>query len=229
MSAKLKSTFDSQKQFVEDASHELKTPLTIIQANLDTVEDDPKASKKDMYEAIANAQVGLKKARTLVNDLLELAVPAKNKRKISLNQLIEEQVDAIAPYAQENKVKLTLNLQNNVKIMSERNSLGRAIMNLLNNAVKYSSGSKNAEVNVNLTKNGEVVTLQVQDNGVGINKKDLPHIFERFYRVEKSRNSDLGGTGLGLAITKKIIQEHGGRIEVASRPHNTTFTVVLHA
>jgi len=102
-------------------------------------------------------------------------------------------------------------------------------MNLLNNAVKYSSGSKNAEVNVNLTKNGEVVTLQVQDNGVGINKKDLPHIFERFYRVEKSRNSDLGGTGLGLAITKKIIQEHGGRIEVASRPHNTTFTVVLHA
>ncbi len=229
MSIRLKAAFDSQEQFVQDASHELKTPLTIIQTNLDTVVDDPTASKAELETAIRNALRAMKDLRKLTDSLLELTLSTKlNRARISLQQVVQRQFDALSEYAAHQKTKLELRLpRKQVQISGDELSLGRAVFNLIENAIKYSAGVAKPTVIINLTRRGNVALIRISDNGPGISKQEQRRIFERFYRIDKSRNKKTGGFGLGLAIVKKVVDEHKGKITLESSKNSTLFQIEL--
>lgn len=229
MSIRLKKSFDSQSQFVQDASHELRTPLTVIHTNLDTVLDDPKATPKELREAITGALNGIKNLTRLTNYLLELSRSNQNQRKDSdLGVLINEQFRLLKNLAENEKVALTTELPQDPVIRKiDKLMFGEAIYNLIDNAIKYSKSVKNPVVNVKLQDTNDETLIFVHDNGVGIPKEHQKHIFERFYRIDKSRNKATGGFGLGLAIVKKIVEDHEGRLSVNSKPGDTEFKIVL--
>lgn len=242
MSVRLKEAFSSQERFVQDAAHELKTPLTVIQTNLDTVLDDEKASPDELKLAINNALKGMKDLRNLTDYLLELSINRKILiTKVNLNDLVKKQADSLKDYARKQQVGLATTLpREKILLEGDELALGRAMFNLIENAVKYSQPAAAAtenpgtlakhmqpQVRVSLEKARNSAVFKVQDNGQGISAEDQRKIFDRFYRVDKSRNRKSGGFGLGLAIAKKVADEHHGKINVVSKPGNTVFTIEL--
>jgi signal transduction histidine kinase len=246
LSQRLKNSFEVQESFVQDASHELKTPLTIIQTNLDTVIDDPKATQKELKEAINKALNGVKELRTLTNYLLDLTVNQEVEyKKTEINDLISLQVKNLKPIAKKMGVDLNWDgalankgsdwkkgkgVQDDAFVMADELTLGRAIFNIIENAIKYSD--KNLDgvkpfVKISFEKTQNNAIIKIADNGVGIPQEFQTKIFKRFFRTEKSRNKKLGGFGLGLAISKKTINDLGGKIEVISQKNDTTFTITL--
>jgi signal transduction histidine kinase len=229
LSLRLKNSFDTQEQFVQDASHELKTPLTVIQTNLDTVADDPTATIDDLREGMRNALLGMKNLRKLSENLLQLS-EAENltKEEIELNQLLQEQSSMLKDYAQNRQVKLSETLPDKVvKISGNKLALGRAVFNILENAIKYSADTKDSKVEIILANNKDNALITISDNGPGIPVEFQKQIFKRFYRVDKSRARASGGFGLGLAIAKKIISAHSGEISLVSSPGSTKFIITL--
>jgi signal transduction histidine kinase len=229
MSLRLKAAFDSQEQFVQDASHELKTPLTIIQTNLDTVVDDPAASKAELETAIHNALKAMKDLRKLTDSLLELTLSTKTKvTSISLQQLLHKQFDALSDYAKYQKTKFELKLaRKQLTVKGDEMALGRAVFNLLENAIKYSSGMTKPAVRISLESSAGKALIKISDNGPGIPKAEQLKIFERFYRIDKSRNKKTGGFGLGLAIVKKVVDDHNGKLTLQSSKSSTVFQIEL--
>jgi signal transduction histidine kinase len=232
LSQRLKNSFEVQESFVQDASHELKTPLTIIQTNLDTVIDDPKATQKELKEAINKALNGVKELRTLTNYLLDLTVNQEVEyKKTDINDLISLQVKNLKPIAKKMGVELNWDgLKGDAFVMADELTLGRAIFNIIENAIKYSDKNLNGVkpfVKISFEKTQNNAIIKISDNGVGIPKEFQAKIFKRFFRTEKSRNKKLGGFGLGLAISKKTINDLGGKIEVISQKNDTTFTITL--
>jgi signal transduction histidine kinase len=229
MSLRLKRSFDSQTQFVQDASHELRTPLTVIKTNLDTVMDDENASKKDMEGAITNALKGIDDMKKLSDNLLELSLPQKVKReKTELNEFLKIQTDLMNGIAEKSGVKLEyIKSKKPTFSMIDKSSFGRAIDNLLDNAIKYSKEIEDPKVVVSLKAEGKKNIITIKDNGIGIPKEQIGRIFERFYRTDKSRNRKTGGFGLGLSIVKMIVEEHSGKISVESIPGETKFTIMI--
>ncbi len=229
LSLRLKSSFDTQEQFVQDASHELKTPLTVIQTNLDTVADDPTASIEDLREGMRNALLGMKNLRTLSENLLQLSESENIKMsELELNALLTEQISMLNDYAANYKVSL-LNTIPKEKILINGNdvALGRAIYNILENAIKYSANSKEPQVKLTLSKEASFAQISILDNGPGIAPEYQKKIFRRFFRIDKSRARNSGGFGLGLAIAKKIITAHQGSIKLNSKPGSTIFNIKL--
>ncbi len=232
MSVRLKDAFNSQSRFVQDASHELKTPLAIIQLNLDTILDDKNATKIELRDAITNSLKAIKRINKLTEDLLELSIANSFKREeVSLSKLILEQLDILKPEAKRNNVKLIFNNDKknskkdyDTKYLVNQYKFGRAIFNLIENGIKYSN-EDNGEVTINLKETNNNILIEVIDNGKGfdINEKDM--IFERFYQIDKSRSNK--GFGLGLSIVKKIIEEHNGAIEVLREDNLTKFIIKL--
>jgi signal transduction histidine kinase len=233
MSIYLKRSFDAQTQFVQDASHELKTPLTIIQTNLDLLTQEGKISKKDKQELIENALDGMKRVRKLTDRLLDLTLPSEiKKEKTDLNKLIIEQVILLKPFATKENVKIVTNMPTDKIFYNvDEMLMGRAVFNLVENAIKYSKDVKDANVVISLVGNKGHVEISIADNGKGIPKEFQAKIFERFYRVDKARSrmkgGDSGGFGLGLPITKKIVEEHGGIITLNSSNKGSEFVIQL--
>ncbi|MEI6222786.1 MAG: HAMP domain-containing sensor histidine kinase [bacterium] len=230
MSERLQVAFEQQARFVQDASHELRTPLTIVRTNLETVLDDPRASKKEYKESMREVLEELDSVTTLANDLLTLSKPQSVQRtKQDLVVFVQECFIVLQELASRQKVQLRLQCSDkeHLTILANGSELGRAFRNIMENAIKYSQSGKRQDILVLVARKGKKAVVEVQDSGVGIPKADVGKIFERFYRVDKSRDRNTGGFGLGLAITKKIVQEHGGKISVRSKPGETVFTVVL--
>jgi signal transduction histidine kinase len=226
LSLRLKDSFDSQKRFVQDASHEIKTPLTVIHTNLDTVLDDPTATKEELTEAMKQSLNAVKHLRKLTDYLFTLTMPSQRElKKVNLSKIVNNQTDLLTGFAKEHEVTVSRNISDDLCINGDDYALGQAVKNVIENAIKYSYESKEPNVNVSLEEKNSEIVLKVSDNGKGIPEDALPKIFERFYRIDKSRNSKTGGFGLGLAITKKIVDEHYGTISVASLPGNTIFTL----
>ena len=221
MSIRLKRSFDSQTQFVEDASHEIRTPLTIIQTNLDTI--------KKPNEQIKTALLGIKRLAHLTESLLTLTNTTNlPKAEKDIRTVIREQCDLLGAYAKKQYVKLEVVLPTKPVIRKiNRDQLGRAIFNLIDNGIKYSSGVKLPRVVVTLSEKGDKAIISIKDNGLGIPKDKKVLVFNRFYRVDKSRSRRTGGFGLGLAITKKIIEEHSGKISFSSKKGRTEFIAEL--
>lgn len=229
LSTRLNNSFTSQEQFVQDASHELKTPLTVIQTNLDTIVDDETASKQELQSAIALALKGMKDLRRLTENLLQLSGSENiTFDKVDLNKLIVTRIDALKPYADTNRVIIKSELPNApLNIAGDEFAIGSAVSNIIENAIKYSHHGKNPEVKVGLKKVNENAEITIADNGPGIPKEFQSKIFDRFYRIDKSRNHNNGGFGLGLAIAAKHIKTHQGDIKISSKAGETIFTIVL--
>lgn len=230
LSSRLETAFKSQEQFVQDASHELRTPMTIIQTNLDTILDDKNATKEEIQDGIRDALVGVKQLNKLISYLLDLTnTSATNFTEINLQTIVNQQITTLKELALHNKIifeqeKLPESL---TTIKGDEVMIGRVIFNLLENACKYSSGDTEKTVKISYQKDDSMLQVKISNPGIELSKEQCIKIFERFYQIEQSRNKKVGGYGLGLAIAKKIMQEHNGDIFASSEKGINTFTLIF--
>jgi two-component system OmpR family sensor kinase len=224
---RLEQLFLSQQRFLADVSHELRTPLTVIKGNVDLMR---RMNQMDA-ESLDNIEDEADRLTRLVGDLLLEAQAESGKlplhfAPVELDTLLLEVFKEMRILARE-RVQIKLPEIDQVLINGDRDRLKQVLINLIANAIKYTP--QGGEVSLSLGKVGENARLIVRDNGLGIPTEDLPHIFERFYRAEKSRTrSKVGGFGLGLSIAYWIVNHHGGQIEVDSaEDKGTTFCIYL--
>lgn len=223
-------TMDLLRRFVADAGHELKTPLSVIEAAIETIEHVHKEHNLSELETdmIRSAS---KRMRGLTEDLMFLArvedpMRAFAKQVLSLNTLVEEEVQEYAPLAESSRLKLEMTSNEPLEIVAEPESFRQLVSNLLSNAIKYNEPG--GSVFVSLKKEGLQARLTVADTGIGINESDMVHLYERFYRADKSRFRGAGGAGLGLAIVKAVADAHQASIEVVSTAgEGTTFIILV--
>lgn len=230
MSKRLKQSFDDQNEFIENASHELKTPLAVIQTSLDSALMNPNCSKTEMRKAIQNALIGTSRARKLTETLLDLSFSKQMvKEKTNIVELIKTVISLLEPLYKKSMVKVVFETnRKEIFLNVDKIMFSRAISNLVENGIKYCTGTTNAQVIVKAFENKKNVRISVLDNGVGIPKKYQSQIFKRFFRVDKSRSRKTGGFGLGLAISKKIVEQHNGKISFSSQPGKTEFVIEMN-
>jgi len=225
---RLENLFNTQRRFLADVGHELRTPLTVIKGNVDLM----RMMKEMDTESMDSIESEVERMTRLVGDLMLLAQAESGKlplhlQIIELDTLILEVMQQMRVVAKD-KVKLHLGGMDQVLICADKDKLKQVLVNLIQNAINYTP--KGGEVVVSLSKNENQAQISVQDNGPGISPEDLPYIFERFYRAEKSRTraKDGKGFGLGLSIAYWIVKNHEGSIEVDSKlGEGTTFRVKL--
>ncbi len=226
MLSRLDDSFQRERQFTANASHELRTPLTAMQAILEVVRAQPRTPAE--YEAaIDDLSEEADRLRTLVDRLLYLArndaQRSDVRQPVELTFLLADIVDSLEALAERKGVALSLTTPSKLALCGDGDSLVRLFVNLIDNAIKYTA---QGTVTVVATAEADWVRVTISDTGVGIAAEHLPHIFDRFYRVDAARTSR--GSGLGLAIAHDIARAHGGDITVASQSgQGTTFTVRL--
>jgi heavy metal sensor kinase len=227
--ARLEAAFAEQKQFTADASHELRTPLAVLISEAQTAlaRERSQAEYRESFQAcLATAQ----QMRRLTESLLQLArldAGQENgaRTPFDLADRVLASVRLIRSLADARGITIHCDLAP-TEIRGDSERMGQLITNLLGNAIRYNK--ERGEIRIETRVDGKTGVLLVSDTGQGISEQDQPHIFERFYRADKSRSRVEGGTGLGLAICKAIVEMHGGKIEVASRiAQGSTFTVRL--
>ncbi|MZP28989.1 phosphate regulon sensor histidine kinase PhoR [Heliobacterium undosum] len=221
-------------EFVANVSHELRTPLTsikgFVETLLDGALDDTKVARR--FLSIINEET--QRLQRLIEDLLQLSrIESQLGRVVEGQSYLEPEIQRVRnllePIAADKRITLQVNVDTNLPLLPlSSDNLKQVLVNLTENAIKYTP--EGGRVNVRATREGDGVTLEVQDTGIGIPEESLPRIFERFYRVDKARSRELGGTGLGLAIVKHIIERSGGRVTVRSKVGaGSTFTVYFPA
>lgn len=207
MSKRLGGSFKSQREFVENASHELKTPLSVIQSNLDLALEDGKVSKKELKDILEASRKSVRYMSELTEDLLLLSILEGNidKEEVDIVRILKGCVKNLGILSREKGFKVEIKGKEVLVIEGNKVLLSRAFSNIIENAIKYSGGNK---IEINVRKE----SIEFKDNGKGVPKKDLEKIFERFYRVDKSRSRKTGGSGIGLSISKRIVENHDGYI-----------------
>ncbi len=223
--ARLETAFNREKEaretlrrFVADASHELRTPLTALHGFLEVLLLGAVENPEQRHFALQSMHLESERLIKLVNDLLFLArfdrQATLTKEKTCLADVLKEMEPELYLLAKERSVKLKIHDPG--YLFCARPHLKQVVLNLFQNAVHYTD-PLTGKIELSLAKSaGDLLVLEVRDNGCGISAGDLPHVFERFYRGEKSRNRKQGGTGLGLAIVKSIVEAHRGRVSVES-------------
>ena len=216
---RLEKAFQRQRQFMADASHELKTPLSVIQSQSEiTLRKERTAAE---YRAALSAVLDAgKRMSDLVRKFLTIASFSTEKAQFELHsidaaQTVEEAVKLLKPIAEQAGIRLTASVPGPAFIRGNKETLLEALVNVIDNAVKYNHPQ--GYVSVSLSRNGGWVVTTVEDSGTGIPEDDLNKVFDRFYRVDKSRSRQAGGSGLGLSIANEVIELHGGRIELGSQ------------
>ncbi len=236
MLARLQAAFERQRQFVADASHELRTPLTIV--NLETSRTLASPHKPEDYRhALATIRSENEFMTSLVNDLLTLArmdagQAAMQCLPVDLSDVAVDTIERLSSLAARNSVQLEAGELPEARILGDRQRLVQMVSNLVDNAIKYAAG-QDKKVSIETGKTADTAWVRVSDNGPGISPEHLPHLFDRFYRIDQSRTrgseDETGpkapsGSGLGLSIVQWIVQSHGGEIKVESQPGvGTTF------
>lgn len=217
MSFRLGKNFKAQKAFVENASHELKTPLSVIQANLDVALDDDKLSKKEVLAMLKNSKKQVLLMDKLTEDLLLLSMMSAEvsieMEDIEMGDVVEGVIDGLFDMAKKKDMDIVFKNTKDFVIKGNEVLMGRAVGNVIENSIKYSEGSV-VEVEVN---NGFVY---ITDDGKGIPKDKKKVVFERFGRLDKGRSRKEGGTGLGLAISREVVQLHRGKLELDTEYSN---------
>jgi heavy metal sensor kinase len=228
--ARIEDSFTEQKRFVADASHELRTPLAVLRGETEVALSQSRSA--DEYKASLHLiKDEAERLSRIVEDLFLLAQqpldrPAVAKQNVRLDQIVAECGRAAQVLAAQKDITLKLNAPTPLSLNGDDELLQRMILNLLDNAVKYTP--RGGEISIELTKNNGQARVAVRDTGVGILPKDLPFVFDRFYRVDKARSRAMGGAGLGLSISQQIALAHGGRITVASESQGgSVFTIEL--
>jgi two-component system phosphate regulon sensor histidine kinase PhoR len=210
-----------RKDFVANVSHELRTPLTSIKGFVEALKDgainDPEKSAR--FLSIISQHTD--RMNKIISDLLQLSLIESRDFELKLEpflikELFEEILSALKSLAEgkSQKIEIVLNSENQ-RVLGDRYRIAQALTNLLDNAIKYTP--PNGKIKIESRDKGEYIEIAVIDNGIGIPEKDLPRIFERFYRVDKDRSRESGGTGLGLSIVKHIIETHGETVNVKSQ------------
>lgn len=228
MLARLDDSFRRERQFTSDASHELRTPLTAMQAILGMIREKRRAPE-EYEQALDDLSEETDRLRTLVEDLLRLARGESRNRpafeRVNLSTLLKDVSDSLRPLAEAKNLSLTCETPADLTVWGDSDELIRLFVNLLDNAVKY---TERGGIRVTASQDANRVTVEVADTGIGIPAEHLPHIFDRFYRVDASRSRTLRGAGLGLAIAKEIVRAHGGNIAARSKlGDGSVFTVSL--
>jgi signal transduction histidine kinase len=231
---RLQALFNAQRRFLADASHELRTPLAAMKGNIDILQRGAVRDKVLLEESLYDMRHETDRLIRLVNDLLMLAknetTESMRLEIVDLTSLVLEVVRELRPLAQQQRVELRLDVHDVVMLNGDRDRLKQALLNLCMNALQHTPAEGN--VTCALVRSGEMVQVHIRDTGVGIAPEDLPHIFERFYRADRSRTRQTHvtstGAGLGLAIVKYIVEAHGGSVTVESTVRvGTVFHVVL--
>lgn len=228
LSTKLSEQEELRKRLTTDIAHELRTPITSVQGHLDAIIDG-------IWEASTERLISIREEVTRLSEIIgRLRYLAKfdsdnkelNKTKVNLNELIQNIVYNYESEALEKNIKINYNCDN-ITIYVDKNQFSQVIINLLTNAIKYTNN--NGFINITSYYDNQWVNISIKDNGIGIPKGDLQYIFERFYRVDKSRSKNTGGIGIGLSIVKSIIDAHNGEIFVESKLNEgTEFLIKLH-
>ena len=221
----IEKSYQQLQKFTADAAHELRTPITSLQTIVETNSINPETQKA--------LERQIKRLVTLTQDLLllsrvESGLKEAKLQEICLNDLVADVEEELMPVAMNAQVLLSSNIpiESYFYIQGNEGQIYRMLLNLVSNAIKYTPES--GEVIINLTTNDHQGLITIKDTGIGIPTSDIPHIFNRFYRVNADRSRHTGGSGLGLAIALAIVQTHKGKLEVQSDVNNgSTFTVIL--
>jgi signal transduction histidine kinase len=218
MLARLDAAFAAQRQFIADASHELRNPLAIIRTNVDVALADPHADPEDLRHTIAVVRRASDRMARLVDDLLALArrqEPTLEHEPVDLGAAVAEASDDFVVPAAARQIVLDRAIAPGVSVVGDRDALKRAVANLLENAVRLApAGSR---IRLATGSEGGSAWIAVADEGPGIAPEDQEHVFDRFWRADKARARADGGTGLGLAIVRQIAESHGGQIRLQSK------------
>ncbi len=226
----VQKAWDQQHQFVADASHELKTPLAVILANSQILQQSEDEMPEECRRWVEGTAEEAERMRGLVESLLELARTeegagsARRNVDVDLSAAVEGEALQFDAVAFELGCTIKSDVEPNIHVMGDPDQLARLTKTLVDNACKYAK--KGTDVHVDLKRHNGSATLSVNNQGEPIPPEDLPHVFDRFYRSDKARARETGGFGLGLAIARGIAESHGGKISVASDAQDgTTFTV----
>jgi two-component system phosphate regulon sensor histidine kinase PhoR len=224
---------DMRKEFVANVSHELKTPITLIKGFVETLSEGGVETSAERAEFLSIINAHANRLNAIIEDLLTLSkieqsagIGQLQVENHSVNATVKNAIQLCSPKAEQKRVRLEFFADKEWTVAINRPLLEQALINLIDNAIKYSEAGK--AVTVSLGQEGSELRLCVKDEGPGIAQEHLPHIFQRFYRVDKARSRDLGGTGLGLAIVKHIVLAHSGRVAVESEVNKgSAFSVFL--
>jgi two-component system phosphate regulon sensor histidine kinase PhoR len=207
-----------RRELVGNISHELRTPLTTIKAIVEALEGGAVNDQEVVGRFLTSINNEVERMTQIVAELTELSRIETGKAEFNLeetdlNLLVKETVAQLSPYTERHGVAITTDLFDNLpRVTADRERIRQVVTNLLHNAIKFSP--QGGRVVIATRQERDYVAVSIADNGIGIAKEDLPHVFERFYKADKSRSG--GGTGLGLAIAKHIVQAHGGDVSVQS-------------
>lgn len=220
----VQESFTKQKQFIADASHELKTPLSVIIASTEALEENPKETKW-----LKNIKTEGDRMNNLITDLLELASTERTEtysfEEKDISKIIELTLLTFEGKAYEKNIKIDYQIKDNIKMKLDENSIKELLEILLDNAIKHSK--EKSTINVILSEENNNIILKVQNTGEPIPKGEEEKIFDRFYRIDKSRNRKENRYGLGLAIAKNITETHKGIISASSENNITTFKIIF--
>ncbi|MBF4694890.1 HAMP domain-containing protein [Fusibacter sp. Q10-2] len=231
MTAKLFQVDDRRKKFVSNVSHELRTPMTSMKILSDTLLSQEHWDEAIYREFMQDINSEIDRLNNIIDSLLYLVRIEKDEIELDysvtyVNYLIEKVIKTIRPIAQKKHIETTFVSNNKIQINLDQEKMQQCLLNIIGNAVKYTP--ENGMVNVSLLDHRDTIAISIVDNGIGIPEKDIPYIFDRFYRVDEARARKTGGTGLGLSIAQQIVMLHQGSIEVTSHMNQgTNVTIIL--
>jgi heavy metal sensor kinase len=231
MIERLEESFHQINRFSADASHELRTPLTVLQGELEAIAHQRQGLPADVRDTIGSALEETQRLTKIVESLLAISRLEAGEAKVQplrldFAELARSTADQMKLLAEEKHISVDCDLANPVEVDADPSRLKQVVVNLLDNAIKYTP--EGGMVSVSVTKKDGHAVLEVADTGIGIASADLPHIFDRFYRADKARSRQMGGTGLGLSIVRSICLAHGGQVSVKSTEgHGSRFRVEL--
>ncbi len=231
MSEQIRTLDEARNQFVSNASHELKTPLATMKILVESMmyEDDMPAELRSEFLGDINKEID--RLSSVVGDLLTLVHIDSHKLRLRremmvFSETVRESVERLMPLAKKRGQTIDVQIADPCEMFADPGKLGQVCYNIVENAIKYTPDG--GKITVRLQRSGRDAALEISDTGVGIPPEDVPHVFDRFYRVDKARSRDTGGTGLGLSIVQQIIRLHAGSIQVFSTlGKGTTFVVQL--
>lgn len=230
MTTKLSQIEERRKKFVSNVSHELRTPMTSLKILSDTILEKEDWDQEIYVEFMKDMNSEIDRLNNIIDDLLYLVEVEKDEVNFEyeltyINYLIENAINKLQPLADRKGLRLYFVPHEKVQIYVDKNKLFRALINLINNSIKYTN---EGSVRVEITTSKANVIIKVIDTGIGIPEEDIPYIFDRFYKVDKSRKRSKSSTGLGLSIVQEIIQMHEGKIFVKSEvDRGTSFNIIL--
>ncbi len=228
MISRLETAIDGSKQFVADASHELRTPLTVMRGELESLAQDTQVPR-DTREALGSVLEEVVRLAGIVEGLFALSRLDAGEthapwQQFDLGDLAATTAGQMSLLAEDKQVSVTCDSAPAVSVTGDRARLKQVIVNLLDNAIKYTPAG--GHVALSVKRDGDFAVLEVADDGIGIPAEALPHVFKRFYRVDVSRSREQGGAGLGLSIVESICSAHHARVEVHStQGKGSTFRV----